>query len=459
MKTNKGVSLIVLIITIIVIVILASAVIVNLSKNNVINQAGEAKFKSDAYTYSNDLSLWMQKQLVENLGNYDPAKLNSATDSNDVLYNGQRVGTISDVIVSMSSMPESDRAGYKIVEGKLTYVGQDDIKQSWASDLGIGEIIVYTDEKYFEVWEPTGSIYVKNQYWNQLPSNIVLPKSIGGVTATTIDGWTFSGLQNLTSIVIPDTIKTISPFAFSQCTNLVSVKLPNSITSISANSFEETAFENTLRNNAIDGVVTINNNILFSVDPSKSGSYTIPSNITIIAGNAFGDCSSLTSITIPSNVVNMGELVFNDCTGLTSATIPESVTTIGNSIFSGCTSLISVSLPNNMSTIPPGMFRMCTHLSNISIPSSVKNIGYAAFDYCSSLSNIIIPLGVISIDPAFNYCSSLTSITIPSSVTSISSYTFYDCNNLTSIIINKPSNSISGAKWNAPSGCTVTWNG
>ena len=58
---KKGISLIVLIVTIIVIIILAAVVILNISKNNPVESAKEARFKEDVRSFQDDLSLSISK--------------------------------------------------------------------------------------------------------------------------------------------------------------------------------------------------------------------------------------------------------------------------------------------------------------------------------------------------------------------------------------------------------------
>ena len=53
---NKGISLIVLIITIVVIIILGTAIIVNVAKSDLIGNANEAVVKQDFKTMQEELS-------------------------------------------------------------------------------------------------------------------------------------------------------------------------------------------------------------------------------------------------------------------------------------------------------------------------------------------------------------------------------------------------------------------
>ena len=67
----------------------------------------------------------------------------------------------------------------------------------------------------------------------------------------------------------------------------------------------------------------------------------------------------------------------------------------------------------------------------------VTSISSSSFSNCSNLTSITIPNSVTSIgSSAFSGCSGLTSITIPNSVTSIGYSAFWDCSSLTSVHIN-----------------------
>ena len=201
-------------------------------------------------------------------------------------------------------------------------------------------------------------------------------------------------------------------------------------------------------------------------------SITIPNSVTSIGGEAFRGCTGLTSITIPNSVTSIGTWAFNGCTGLTSITIPNSVTSIGVGAFEGCTGLTSITIPNSVTSISNWAFDRCTGLTSINvasennyyssnngvlfnkkktelirypegksqtsytIPNSVTSIGYGAFYGCTGLTSITIPDSVTSIGSnAFEYCTGLTSITIPNSVTSIGERAFWGCTGLTNITI------------------------
>lgn len=72
------------------------------------------------------------------------------------------------------------------------------------------------------------------------------------------------------------------------------------------------------------------------------------------------------------------------------------------------------------------------------IEYSVTSIGKYAFYECSDLTSVIIPEGVMTIDNyAFNGCQNLTSITIPNSVTKVGEEVFRYCRGLSSVTIGR----------------------
>ena len=127
-------------------------------------------------------------------------------------------------------------------------------------------------------------------------------------------------------------------------------------------------------------------------------------------------------VVIPSTLggyplVEIGGDAFSDCTSLTSVTIPGSVTKISGGAFSGCTSLREIMFPNSVTEIAGSAFSYCTSLMEVTIPGSVTKIGYYAFSDCTSLREVTLLNGVITLEfTAFTGCTSLTSVTIPDSV-------------------------------------------
>jgi hypothetical protein len=173
-------------------------------------------------------------------------------------------------------------------------------------------------------------------------------------------------------------------------------------------------------------------------------SIAIPSSITTIGSDVFGDCSSLTSVTIPASVTSIGDYAFAGC-GLTSVTIPNSVSSIGSEAFAYCYGLTNIAVdaanPSYASVGGVLFDKSLTMLiqfpgglaGSYAIPNSVTQIGDYAFSGCSGLTTVVIGNSVTSIGWGAFSGSGLTSVTMGNSVTSIGASAFGGCSGLTNI--------------------------
>ena len=173
---------------------------------------------------------------------------------------------------------------------------------------------------------------------------------------------------------------------------------------------------------------------------------TLPSGLSFIGDYAFYKCESLTSITLPSSLKSIGGRAFWDCKVLSKLIIPANVSNVGNGIVASCESLKSLSVDSNNkkydsrgkcnAVIEKSSNTLIAGSNVTAIPSTVKKIGDDAFYECSQLSSVILPNGVTSIGEfAFYNCSNLTSVTIPDTVTEIDDYAFEWCEKLSEITL------------------------
>jgi hypothetical protein len=170
---------------------------------------------------------------------------------------------------------------------------------------------------------------------------------------------------------IPQSVQVIAPYAFSYCSGLTSVNIPSAIKSIGENAFQGCSGLNTIVVEEGNTVYDSRNNCNALIETAKDSlmlgckNTSIPDGVTVIAPNAFYNCSELTSIAIPNGVTTIYEYAFYGCTGLTFVSIPNSVKAIRGATFSGCQALSTVVLGNSMELIESFAFLGCASLQNV----------------------------------------------------------------------------------------------
>ena len=301
----------------------------------------------------------------------------------------------------------------------------------------------------------------------------------------TILEYAFGNCKEMSSIVIPASIKKVFTTSFSNCD-----KLSNIVVADGNNTYDS-------RNNCNAIVNTAENKIVLGCSNS-----IIPNGIKIIGRNAFANIP-LQKIDIPNTVTTIEDSAFFKC-DLTAVTIPESITEIGASAFiknkklavvnfnanncepmnikfpafEQCMSLTSVNFGDNVKVVPSYSFKGCTELRYATLSNSVKEIGKRAFSECKMLSYIELPNSVEKVDDScfyesgisepihseiffayfppnydteysipegiktigkrsFHYAGNLKKLTMPNSVTKIEELAFGDCVELESIVISK----------------------
>ena len=311
------------------------------------------------------------------------------------------------------------------------------------SELSYDEVAAVTDET------------LKNLCLNSDITSFDEFQYFTGVQNLTGDNAPFFNTSNMTSVVLPPTIKTIGAQMFTECVKLERINIPASVTSIAFSSpagalqsFDQAFASYNLREITVDSnnpnysSPTGSNAIL-----NKAGTElllgcmntVIPNTVTTIKCNAFygadftnrdGNISAFSL----NGVTTIEEGAFSRCKGLTSISIPNNVTKINKWVFDLCEDLASVTLPNTVTSIDESAFSRCG-LTSIAIPSSVTSIGFNAFSECP-LTSITIPSSVTTIgSDTFLGCKNVTSITFEGNVTSLSSQSLC-CENVTKIICN-----------------------
>ena len=252
-------------------------------------------------------------------------------------------------------------------------------------------------------------------------------------------------MENLKTVIIPNSVTDIKKEAFSYCPSLTSITIPNSVTNIESEAFNDCV---SLR------------------------SFTIGSKISSIRHDAFDRCSSISNITITADSM---EEYLNGCTNaklqglfsglksakrhllinheiITDVVIPESVDTIQSSAFYNCSDIRSLTLHDDITDISGKPFLGCDSIQSITIiTSSIEKYCQNALNYKlyngglphskrkiiingQEVTSLVIPESVNGIDNhSFYNCTALTSLALPKSIEWIRGSAFYGCENLEAI--------------------------
>jgi hypothetical protein len=247
-----------------------------------------------------------------------------------------------------------------------------------------------------------------------------------------INGNMFNSCENLTSVVIPNTITSIGSYAFQKCYNLTQITIPNSVTSISDYMFSWCI---NLKEINIPNTITSIGEYSFHRCENLT-EVIIPDSVMSIGFQAFYNCINLKKVVIGNGITNISYAIFKDCEKLIDVRISNNVKTIERLAFCGCTSLIYITIPESVVNIEKKAFADCVNLKNIIIPNNVKSIGEATFENCKNLKWIKFSKKLTVLNKKlFNNCKGLEVILIPENIKEIEADCFLDCVNLNKIII------------------------
>jgi len=311
---------------------------------------------------------------------------------------------------------------------------------------------------------------------------------------TSIGNHAFSDCIGLANITIPASVTNIGNYAFYKCKGLTQINYnANSCSDLTNNNYVFGCAGQ-------DGeglAVTFGENVtkipayLFYPDNTYRKSYYTPKITNVVMGNqvtsignyAFYNCTGLTDLTIGENVKNFGTYAFGECTALTkidfNATECADLTS-NNTVFYNVGTLgegLSVIFGENVTKIPAYLFYTSWNSSyapktiSIVIGTSVTRMGEYSFYGIRNLTQIYfnatnctdvsssdrlfdfagqdgegiavtfgdnvtrIPAGLFG-NSTISYAPKITSVVVGSDVSIVGNRAFYNCIDLTEVIIN-----------------------
>ena len=231
-------------------------------------------------------------------------------------------------------------------------------------------------------------------------TSLTLPSSLENLTY-----WSLRGMSGLKEIIVPNG---------SQLTTLPGACLENT------NNLEAFTFQGSTKLTTIGPGVFQNK--------TKLNNFDIPASVTTIAANAFQGCSGLTDLSFAENsqIQTIKAGAFSDC-GVKSIDIPESVKTIEREAFRNCKVLAKVNLSKNTTSVSPEAFKYCTNLTDFTVDDANPTYSAVLGMLCNKDKSTLV------IFPAGQANKEL--VLLPPSLTAIGDYAFYDCQNLTNVVI------------------------
>ena len=235
-------------------------------------------------------------------------------------------------------------------------------------------------------------------------TEIVIPSTIDGYTVVGLSEAAFRSHSEITSIILPDTLKWIDDYVFID-TGIRNLRLPASLNELSEFALVSCELLEQIDVDEGNPVYSSNNGILYSKDGNtlircptqKTGDLIIPEGVEKIDNWALQGVR-LNSLTLPASLQQTGQSTFYDNsygrlvfaegtetipddffrrTTINSAVLPQSLVKIGNNVFQD-SGLQAVNLPENLESIGDNAF-LSTKLRRVMIPASLKKIGNKAF--------------------------------------------------------------------------------
>ena len=296
-------------------------------------------------------------------------------------------------------------------------------------------------------------------------SVLIIPETLGGVPVTEIGASAFNGIDEITEVMIPNSVVEIKREAFSNCTGIEKVTLSNRLTYIGTAAFYGCEHLTSIEIPASLDSTTAEYDFTGVFEGSGLEKVTFEEGTEQIAESLFKNCTKIESIEIPETVVVIEKEAFSGCTGLKEISVPDTVTKIGLGAFQKCTSLSYVKLSKGLTYIGTAAFYGCEHLTSIEIPASLdsttaeydftgvfegsglekvtfeegtEQIAESLFKNCTKIESIEIPESVVAIEKeAFSGCTGLKEISVPDTVTKIGLGAFQKCTSLSYVKLSK----------------------
>lgn len=144
-------------------------------------------------------------------------------------------------------------------------------------------------------------------------TSITIPKNVTSMgNGYNVDYSTFTGCENLETVVFEEGIEKIPDIALYCCESVKNIEIPEGVKEIGNRAFRRTSIE----------------------------TLDLPLTLEKIGPNSLWECSSLTDVKIPENTREIGAEAFAGCSKLCTVVIYDGVMSVGTEAFGDCPSMI-----------------------------------------------------------------------------------------------------------------------
>ena len=211
-------------------------------------------------------------------------------------------------------------------------------------------------------------------------NDLHLPESL-----TSLGENAFRGTASLRSLYFPHELTSSGSWAFAH-SGIETVEIAEGVTKIS----HIFSYMDELRTVIFpDSLTEIGSDTFWN--STKLTGVTLPPGLETLGGRAFAGCSSLTEITIPKSVKKAAWTTFEselDCpSGLQEAWIEDGTEVIPEQLFRNAENLRIVHIPASVTEIGPGVFANCTSLETVDAPQESLKFWSSTFAECDSLDD------------------------------------------------------------------------
>ena len=277
---------------------------------------------------------------------------------------------------------------------------------------------------------------------------VVLPRGVKNIAS-------FSGCSNLETLSFPEGVENFTKRYAIQNTKIKYMAVPPSVKSLVSYTF----YGSNLREIILPPGISVGDKLFnhssnlkniilldpesttdhISVEGCSSLEYYYSNSAYLDGYYYYRGCDNLKAIIVPINISNrcsLNGVVYNKAIStlevcppgilVESFPIPETVTSVRDNAFYNCKKIKEITIPKSVTSISGGAFYGCTSLTSIIVDESntvYKSDGGILFSK-DGKTLIYYPVGKTD-----------TTYTIHDEITNIGDYAFYDCCNLTRIII------------------------